>query len=333
MQAVVYTQLGPPEVLQVREVPIPVPTDKQVLVRVHAASVNALDYRRFAGMLKGARVPLMTRLMDGMLLKAVNTVLGADIAGQVEAVGSAVTRFKPGDAVFGVAAGSKGAFAAYACAAASQLALKPDNVSFEAAAATPVAALTALQALRDHGRVQAGDTVLIQGAGGGVGSFAVQIAKALGAQVTAVCSARNLDAVRSIGADHVIDYTREDFTRGGQRYDVIAAVNGYHPIRAYQRALSSGGRYVALGGDIPQILQAMLLGPLLSRFGSQTLGFMGIATVTQADLAVLAELLAAGKLAPVIDRRYPLSAAAEAVRYLAEGHAQGKVVFNLGGDV
>jgi NADPH:quinone reductase-like Zn-dependent oxidoreductase len=320
MKAIVYTRYGPPEVLQLREVSRPMPADHQVLVRVHAASINALDYRRFASQ------SLTGRFMDSVLLKAINQIPGADIAGRVEATGKNVTQFKPGDAVFGVSAGSMGAFAEYTCTGEKNLVLKPVSVSFEAAAAVPVAALTALQGLHDNGQIQPRQTVLIHGASGGVGTFAVQIAKSFGAEVTAVCSTRNLDMVRSIGADHVMDYTKEDFTRSGQRYDLIIAVNGHHSIQAYRRALNPGGKYVAIGGSIAQVLQAMSLGPLLSRLGDQQMGFMGIAKINQKNLVVMKDLLEAGKVVPVIDRCYPLNETAEAVRYLVTKHAQGKVV-------
>lgn len=323
MKAIVYTEYGPPEVLQLREVDKPVPTENQVLVRVHAASANALDFRRFE------KQSTVGRLMDATLTKAVNTVLGADLAGTVEAAGAAVTRFRPGDEVFGV---STGTFAEYARATENGLARKPANVSFEAAAAVPVAALTALQALRDHGRIQSGQKVLIHGASGGVGTFAVQLARHFGAEVTAVCSTRNADMARRIGADHVIDYTREDFTRSGQDYDLILAVNGSRSLSAYRRALNPGGVYVAAGGSFSQILQAMLLGPMASKIGDKRMGFMGIAKPNPGDLNFLAELLEAGRIAPVIDRTYPLSETAEAIRYVVEEHARGKVVITIGPD-
>lgn len=325
MKAIVYTQYGPPDVLQLKEVAKPEPTDRQVLVKVHAASANALDYRRFE------KLSAMGRIMEERLLKTVNKVLGADIAGRVEAVGAGVKRFQPGDEVFGVAAGSAGGFAEYACAAEDNLALKPANLSFEAAAAIPVAALTALQGLRDKGQIQPGQKVLIHGASGGVGTFAVQIARSFGAQVTAVCSTRNLDMARSIGANHVVDYTQEDFTQSGQRYDLIFAVNGHRPLSAYGRALTPRGIYVCAGGALPQILQAMLLGPWMSRSGGKRLGFMWITKTDRKDLDFVRELLEAGKVVPVIERRYPLVEAAAAIRYLAEGHARGKVVLTLGG--
>jgi NADPH:quinone reductase-like Zn-dependent oxidoreductase len=323
MKAIVYTQYGPPDVLELREVERPEPGEDQVLVKVYAASANALDYRRFEG------ISPLGRIREERLLKSINKVLGADIAGRVEAVGASVQQFQPGDEVFGVSAGSVGGFAEYACAAEDKLSLKPANLSFEAAAAVPVASLTALQGLRDKGQIQPGQKVLINGASGGVGTFAVQIAKSFGAEVTAVCSTRNLDMARSLGADHVVDYTREDFTQNGQRYDLILAVNGYHPILGYRHALSPRGRYVAIGGSMAQILQAMLLGPVLSRIGGRKMGFMGIAKTNQKDLVFVRELLEAGKVVPVIDRSYPLGAVPEAIRYLAEGHAHGKVVLTV----
>lgn len=329
MKAVVYTRLGPPEVLQVMEVAKPVPTEKQVLVQVVAASANALDYRRFSGQLAGARVSPVMRIMDGMVLKAAGTILGADIAGRVAAVGAAVTQFQPGDAVFGVAAGSKGGFAEYACASERAIALKPANVGFQDAAAVPVAALTALQALRDKAQVQAGQKVLVYGAAGGVGTFAVQLAKFYGAEVTAVCSPRNVEQARAMGANAVIDYTKEDFTKNGQQYDLILAVNGDRSIFDYRRALRPGGMYLAAGGAMGQIFQGMLVGPVLSRFGKKRLGFMGISKVNPKDLVFLAELLAAGKIRPVIEKCYPLEKTAEAMRYLAGGHAQGKVIIQI----
>jgi len=322
MKAIVYTKYGPPEVLQLKEVEKPTPKEDEVLVRVHAASVNTLDLTM--------RGPFLARLLGGGLRKPKNQRLGVDLAGRVEAVGSTVTQFQPGDEVFGR---GRGAFADYVCAREDAVVLKPANSSFEAAAAAPVAALTALQGLRDKGLIQPGQKVMINGASGGVGTFAVQIAKAFGAEVTAVCSTRNLDMARSIGADHVIDYTQEDFTRNGQRYDLILEVNGYHPILAYRRALRPTGMYVMVGGSkahlFQALLQSLLLGPLISRIGRQKMGFMGITKPNQKDLVFVKELLEAGKVVPVIDRRYPLSETAEALRYLEEGHAQGKVVITV----
>lgn len=322
MKGIVYTKYGPPDVLQLREVAKPVPLDNQVLVKVYAASANALDYRRFE------MASILGRFLDSVVIKAINTVLGADIAGRVEAVGSTVTQFKLGDEVFGQAKGARGAFAEYACADENELVLKPASVSFETAAAVPVAALTALQGLRNHGQIQAGQKVLINGASGGVGTFAVQIAKYFGAEVTAVCSPHNLDMARSLEADHVIDYTKEDFSRTGVRYDLIVAVNGNHPIRDYLRALRPGGTYVALGGSLTQIFQGLLLGPVISRLGRKHVRTF-IAKMNQPDLLLLKELLEAGKVAPVIEKCYPLSETPDAIRYLAKGHARGKVVITV----
>jgi NADPH:quinone reductase-like Zn-dependent oxidoreductase len=320
MKAIVYTQYGSPDVLRLKEIVKPEPKDDQVLVKVHAASANALDYRRFE------RLSFIGRFMDEQFFKSIGRVLGADIAGVVETVGVNVTQFHPGDEVFGVSAGSSGGFAEYATANENHLALKPANLSFEAAAAVPVAALTALQGLRDKGQIQSGQKVLIVGASGGVGTFAVQIAKSFGAGVTAVCSWRNLDMARSIGANHVIDYTKEDFTQTGHRYDLIFAINGNHPLSAYQRALNPKGTYICAGGALPQIMQATLLGPLVSIIARKKMDFMGIAKVNRKDLVYMLELLEAGKVDPVIEKCYPLSETAEAIRYLAEGHAKGKVV-------
>src|SRR5574341_179815 len=323
MKAILYTRFGGPEVLQLTEVDNPVPKDHQVLVKVHAASVNAMDWRRFT------MGPILPRVFDGGLLTPKDTSIGGDVAGTVEAVGSSVTDFKPGDEVFGVA---PGAFAEYACNAASKFALKPAHVSFEAAAAVPVAAFTALQGLRDKGRIQAGQKVLIYGASGGVGTMAVQIAKSFGAEVTAVCRTRNLDMVRSMGADHVIDYTQEDFTRNGQLYDLIYVANGYRPLLDYRKALGTTGSCVVAGGSLALIFQTMLLARLVSRAGGQQIGFQGVATTPQQDLLVLRELLETGKIVPVIDRSYPLSETAEAMRYLIDEHARGKVVITVAED-
>lgn len=320
MKAIVYTKYGPPDVLQIEEVEKPTPVENQVLIKVHAASINAGDYR----MRKADS--FLVRLMGKGLLRPKDPRLGWDVAGRVEALGENVRQFRPGDEVFGA---GNGTFAEYVCVRQGALALKPGNISFEQAAAVPVAALTALQGLRDAGGIRPGQKVLIQGASGGVGTFAVQLAKSFGAEVTAVCSTRNLDVARSIGADHVIDYTQEDFTRKQQRYDLILAVNGYHPLSAYRRVLGPRGVYVCAGGSMSQFFQAMLLGPLMSRKGGRKMGSMGIAKVTQEDLVYLGELLHAGKIAPVIDRSYPLSEIAEAFRYVEDKHAQGKVVIEI----
>lgn len=319
MRAIEYTEYGPPDVLRLVEVPKPAPKDDEVLIRIRAASINALDWRMVAGK------PLFARLFTGGLRRPKVTRLGVDVSGEVEAIGASVTRFKPGDMVFGACRGS---FAEYGCAREDKLAMKPAGVSFDDAAATPVAGLTALQALRDVAHIKGGQHVLVDGASGGVGTFAVQIARASGADVTAVCSTRNVETARSIGADHVIDYTREDFTRSGKRYDLILAANAYHSIFDYRRSLNPDGIYVIAGGGGAQMLQGMLLGPFLSVIGSKKMRFV-MAKVTSSDLDILGELVASGKLAPVIDRRYPLSDVAEAVRYVLEEHARGKIVITV----
>jgi NADPH:quinone reductase-like Zn-dependent oxidoreductase len=321
MKAIVQYQYGSPDVLHLEEVEKPTPKENQILVKVHAASINAVDYRTMRA------DPFFIRLMGDGFLKPKDPRIGTDVAGRVEAVGENVKQFRPGDEVFGCAHGS---FAEYVLAREeSSLALKPANRSFEQAAALPVGALTALQGLRDTGGIRPGQKVLIQGASGAVGMFAAQLAKFYGAEVTAVCSTRNLEMARSIGADHVIDYTREDFTRKPRRYDLIFAVNGYHSLAAYKRALSPQGRYVCAGGTMPQIFQALLLGPLFSEKGGRKLGSMGIAKVKQEDLITLGELLEAGKIVPFIDRCYPLSETAEAMRYVEDTHPQGKVVITV----
>ena len=317
MKKIVYPKYGSPDVIELIETEKPLPRDNQVLLKVHAASVNILDWYHLIG-------PPVIRLTNGTLSKPKETSLGLDVAGRVEAVGDSVTQFQPGDEVFGVA---KGSFAEYVCADEHELVLKPANVSFEVAAATPVAALTALQAFQ--GRIQPGQKVLINGASGGVGTFAVQIAKSFETMVTAVCSTRNLDIASSIGADHVIDYTREGLTTNGQQYDLIVAVNGYNSIFDYRRVLSPTGIYVSAGGKLAQIIQAALVGPILSKFGSQKLSFMGIAQVKQKDLSIIGALLVSGKVVPVIDRCYPLEAVSDALQYLGKGHAKGKVVITL----
>jgi len=316
MKAIVITKYGPPlEVLQFQDVEKPAPTDNQVLVKVQAASVNKADLAPVRGV-------FLARLLGTGLLKPKRKILLTDIAGRVEAVGQNVKQFQPGDEVFG---GASGGFAEYACTREDRLALKPTNVTFDESAAAPIAAITALQGLR-HGQIQPGQKVLVNGASGGVGTFAVQIAKSFRTEVTAVCSTQNLDTARSMGADHVIDYTQEDFTKTGRRYDLIIAANGDESILGYRRALSPTGRCVVLGGSLAQIFQALLLGPLISKTGSEKLGFMGIAKLNQQDLVLVKELLEAGKVKPVIERRYPLSETAEAMRYLEGGHARGKVV-------
>ncbi|RPJ23940.1 MAG: NAD(P)-dependent alcohol dehydrogenase [Chloroflexi bacterium] len=322
MKAIVYTEYGSPDVLELKEVVKPTPKDNEVLVKVYAVSANAADLHLLRA------DPFLIRLSSG-LLKPKNEILGSDIAGRVEAVGENVKEFKLGDEVFGdISAGGWGGFAEYVCACEDALVLKPANLSFEEAAAVPMAAVTALQGLRGKGQIQSGQKVLINGASGGVGMFAVQIAKAFGAEVTAVCSTRNLDIVRSIGADHVIDYTKEDFTQNGHRYDLILAANGYHSISDYKRVLTPKGIYVTTGGSMAQMSQAMLQGRWISMTGSNKMGNL-LARPNKQDLAFIKELLEAGKVKPVIDRCYSLSEVPDAIRYLEEGHAQGKVVITV----
>lgn len=323
MKAMVYEKYGPPEVLQLKEVEKPALGEDRVLVKVHAASVNALDWHMLTADI------FLVRFMGGGLFRPKNNRLGADMAGRVEAVGSQVKEFRPGNEVYGdVAPWGLGSFGEYVAVPEKALAPKPANLSFEQAAAVPVAAMTALQGLRDVGKIQPGQRVLIQGAAGGVGTFAVQIAKHFGAEVTAVTSARNLEQARSLGADHVIDYAKEDFTQSGQQYDLILGVNGYHPLSAYKRALAPQGVYVMAGGTPAQIFQAMLLGSWYSQRGGRRLG--GVSAVTKKeDLLYLSELLAAGHITPVIDRCYPLSQTAEALRYLGTGHARAKVIVTV----
>ncbi len=320
MKAIIRQKYGSPDVLELREVDTPTPKDNEVLVKIHAASANPLDWHYMRG------APFLARL-DGGLRKPRDPRLGADIAGRVEAVGNNVAQFQPGDEIFGVCAGG---FAEYACARENKLALKPANISFEEAAAVPVAAITALQALRDWGQVRPGQRVLINGASGGVGTFAVQIAKAFGAEVTGVCSTRNVDLVRSLGADQVIDYTREDFVQGGRRYDLMLDNAGNRSLSDCRRALAPNGTLVlnaAPRGLFIGFLARLLKGLLLSRLTSQKVVFH-IARINASDLVVLKELIESGKVTPVIDRRYPLSEIPDAVRYLEEGHARGKVVIS-----
>ena len=323
MKAIICTQYGPPDALQFQEVAKPAPTADEVLVKIHAASVNMYDWH-----LLTADIPLV-RLMGGGLRRPKKAIPGVDIAGRIEAAGSNVKQFQPGDEVFGdISACDSGGFAEYASVPEKALALKPAALSFEEAAAVPMAAITALQGLRDAGKVQPGQKVLINGASGGVGTFAVQLAKWLGAEVTAVCSMGKVEMVRSLGADHVIDYTQEDFTQSGLRYDLILGVNGYHSLSAYKRALSPKGVYLMAGGTTAQIMQGFLFGSLMSKGGDKKMGSVS-AKPSQKDLLILKELFEAGTIVSVIDRRYPLSEVPEAIRYLEEGHARGKVIITV----
>lgn len=319
MKAIVCTQYGPPEALQLKDVPTPSPGPNEVLVKIVAASIT------FSNLMLTTGEPFVGRLAGLGLFKPYQPIAGSDIAGRVEAVGSAVTRFQPGDEVYGdLSRCGRGGFAEYVCAPENALGLKPTNMTFEEASTVPEAALVALQALRDHGRIKAGQKVLINGASGGIGTFAVQLAKSYGAEVTGVCSAKNLELVRSLGADYVIDYTQEDFTQNGRQYDLIVATAGYRSIFDYKRALSPTGIYVSTGGTMTQTFQSMLLGPFLSMFGSQKLGVM-LVKVNQ-DLALMKELIEAGKVKAVIDKRYKLADTAQALSYYRQGHTRGKVV-------
>ena len=319
MKAILLTKYGPPDVLKLQNMEKPAPKEDQVLVQILAASVNIADWHRMHG------GPI--RVMGQGFRKPKDPRFGTDIAGLVGSVGSNVTQFKPGDEVFGTCVGG---FAEVGVTREDRLVMKPGNSTFEEGAAIPVAAITALQGLRDKGHIQPGQKVLIDGASGGVGTFAVQIAKSFGAEVTAVTSTSKLETARAIGADHVIDYLREDFTRNGQQYDLILQVNGYHPILDYKRALSPTGIFMMAGSSRTHLLrglfQIMLLGPLMSRNDRQKMDYMGIAKLNQADLDYLKELLEARKIVPVIDRRFPLTETADALRYIGEGHARGKVI-------
>ena len=321
MKAIVRDRYGSHDVLRCADIETPTPGDDEVLIKVCAASVNPMDWHDMRGM------PYLMRLGSG-LTRPKRTRLGVDVAGEVEAVGSSVAHFRPGDVVFGAA---RGAFAEYVCARESAVATKPDNVTFEQAAAAPVAGFTALQGLRDRGRIQQGQKVLINGAAGGVGTFAVQVAKWFGAEVTGVCSTRNVSMVRSIGADQVIDYSQVNFTEQNQRYDIFFDCIGNHPLSACRRLLGDEGRYVLVGGHagrwvdpLPRAVAALML----SALGSRKL-LVFLARGNREDLLIIGELMKTGKVTPVIDRRYPLSDAPDALRYLGEGHARGKVTITV----
>jgi NADPH:quinone reductase-like Zn-dependent oxidoreductase len=323
MKAMSATRFGTPEVLQLIDIERPTPKANDILVKVHATSLNKADWLGLAGK------SLFVRLAMGSLFKPKHAVLGADVAGEVEAVGSSVTQFKPGDHVFGDLSTHRfGGLAEYVCAPATAFALKPASLSFEETAALPMAGGTALQGLRDRGNVHRGQKVLINGASGGVGTFAVQIAKAFEAEVTAVCSTRNVALARSLGADHVIDYTQQDFTVLRDRFDVIFAANGDVSLSKYRRLLTSKGTYIVGGGSMSQIFAAMLLGPIQGRLFGKKMGTL-MAKPNQANLVALADLVEAGQVKPVIDRCYPFSDTANAFRHLGDGHAQGKVVVTV----
>ncbi len=324
MKAIICPRYGSPDVLQLREVEKPVPQEDEMLIQIHAASLNSRDLR----MLRAN--PLFMRLMPGGLFCPKNKILGGDLAGRVEAIGRKVKQFKPGDEVFGFLPSStgKGTFAEFVCASENLLTLKPANLTFEQAAAVPLAAMTALQGLRAKGNIKPGQKVLINGASGGVGTFAVQIAKAFGAEVTAVCSTRNLDMAHSLGADHVIDYKVEDFTQSGVEYDLILAVNGYHPIEDYLRVLKPGGSYIVAGGSIRQLIQAGRNRKRITQTNGQN-SFVLSLKQNQEDLIIINDLLETEKIMPVIDGCYPLSKIVEAFWYFEKEHARGKVVISM----
>lgn len=318
MKAMLYTKYGPPEVLQLKEVEKPVPKDDEVLVKVHAASVTFGDLAAVKG------EPFIVRFSLGLREPKYKTP-GKDVAGQVEAVGASVKQFKPGDQVFGdISECGWGAYGEYVAVPENAIVLKPANITFEQAAAAPESAVVALQGLRDSGKIKSGQKVLIYGASGGIGTFAVQVAKSYGAEVTGVCSTKNLELVRSLGADHVIDYTKQDFSQNGQQYDLILATAGYRSIYDYRRALRPGGNYVATGGSMAQIFQPMLLGPWLSTRGRKMSSL--VMKPNKKDLTYIKELIEAGKVVPVIDTCFPLSELPKALRYYGEGHSRGKVV-------
>lgn len=321
MKAIVCDQYGSPEVLELKEIKKPLPTENQVLVRIHSASLN------FGNLVLLSGKPFLVRFAFG-LTKPKYSIPGGDIAGTVEAVGKDVTQFQVGDEVFGDLSGCGwGGFAEYVTVPEDALALKPSNISFEEAAATPMAAVTALQGLRDKGNIQSGQKVLIYGASGGVGTFAVQIAKSFGAEVTGVCSTRNVEILRTIGADHIIDYTKEDFPQE-ECYDLILGVNGSHSISTYTRALKPFGKFVHVGGSESQYFQALFIGPFLSMTGKKKISNL-LQRANQKDLNDVKELLETGKVKPIIDKRYKLSEITEAFNYFQGGHAQGKVVISI----
>lgn len=323
MKAIVRYTYGSPDVLRLVDVPTPTPRDDEVLVQIEATSINAADWR----MLRAD--PFLARLDIG-LLRPRNRILGFDIAGRVASVGRAVRQLAPGDEVFGNLFDLRGgAFAEYAAVPERLLVRKPANLSFAQAAAVPMAAVTALRGLRETKPVQPGQRVLINGASGGVGTFAIQIAKALGAEVTAVVGSRNVDLARQLGADLVLDHTREDFTQRDERYDLILAVNGYQPITAYRKTLRPGGAYVMAGGSTAQMLQTLLLGPWMSKKGGPRMAVLE-SKPSAADLAVVKAMLEAGTVTPVIDRTFTLGQVPDAIRHLEQGHPRGKVVVTVG---
>jgi NADPH:quinone reductase-like Zn-dependent oxidoreductase len=320
MKAIVYYEYGSPDVLKLEEVQKPTPAENELLIKVYAVSINRSDWEGLTGK------PLYARI--GGLIKPNNRILGSDIAGMVEAVGKDVRQFKPGDEVFGLMLNYGGGFAEYVCKSEKALVLKPANMTFEEAAAIPQAAFIALQGIRAKGQVRPGQKVLINGAGGGTGSFAIQLAKLAGAEVTGVDNAEKLGLMQSLGADHVIDYAKEDFTKNGKHYDLILDVIAYRSVFAYQRALKPNGTYFMVGGSVATMFQSLLLGPWIRRMTGKKISVLIVQTDPK-DLVYMTELIESGKVVTVIDKRYSFSEAAEALRYLGEGHAKGKVVITL----
>ena len=320
MKAIAYTKYGPPDVLELKEVAKPTPRDDEVLIKVQAVSVNRSDWEGLRGK------PLYARI--GGLLRPRHQILGSDIAGRVEMTGRNISRFQPGDEVFGDILGRLGGFAEYVCAPENRLALKPASMTFEEVAAIPQAAVIALQGIRDKGQVQPGQKVLINGAGGGAGTFAVQLAKLYGAEVTGVDDTGKLDFMRSLGADYVIDYTREDYTKNGKHYDLILDLVAHRSVFAYKRALRPNGRYFLLGGSVATLFQILLLGPWIRAITGRRIRILAVKPSLK-DMVYITELYEAGKVVPVIDRRYPLSEVPEALRYLGEGRTQGKVIITV----
>ena len=320
LKAIVYYEYGLPNVLKLEEIDMPTPRDNEVLIKVYAVSVNRSDWEGLVGK------PLYVRI--GGLIKPRDKILGSDIAGIVEAVGKDVQQYKSGDEVFGLILNYGGGFAEYACKSERALALKPAGMTFEEASAIPQAAFIALQGIRDKGQVRPGQKVLINGAGGGTGTFAIQLAKLAGAEVTGVDNSEKLDFMHTLGADHVIDYTKEDFTKNGQQYDLILDVIASRSIFACKRALKPNGNYFMAGGSVATMFQSLLLGPWIKRITSRNIKLLVVQTASK-DLIYITELIESGKVKLVIDKRYSLSETAEALRYLGEGHAKGKVVITV----
>lgn len=326
MKAIIQKKYGSPDLLEYKEVEKPEPKENEVLVKVRASSINFMDN----GVVRGE--PFLIRFWCGFL-RPKNKIPGGDIAGKIEAIGSKVKSFKPGDEVFGdISLHGLGAFAEYVCIDENNLALKPSNITFEEAAAVPIAAITALQCVRDFGKIQVGHKVLINGASGGVGTFLLQIAKSFDTEVTAVCSTKHLELVRKLGADHVIDYTNEDFTKNGKCYDRIFGVNGYHSLKEYKRSLNPGGIYVCSGGTGAQIFQSIAFGPLFSITGNKKLVNMGAAKSNKNDLTFLKTLLEKETIKPYIDKKFPLSKVADAFKYFEGVHKKGKIVISVGNE-